>query len=64
MKNLILLITFSFFGFNSVTEDCFDFAVNELNKAEAVIGSMMDDESATNYLNAAYAICWGQNEIA
>lgn len=37
---------------------CFDAAIESLELAEERLGGMMDDESATEYLNFAYAECW------
>ncbi len=68
MKKIILGMVFVFalttsVGANTsqktiIYDDCFDAAVESLELAESRLGSMMDDESATAYLNTAYSMCW------
>lgn len=62
MKYIFLIGLFTFSLDNQNTnDDCFDFAVDELEKAESVRGSMMNDEEAFNYMNWSMTVCMGQN---
>lgn len=57
MKKIILGLTFTLCAvFTLSANDCFDAAIDSLERAEAKYG-MMSDEQATEYLNEAYGDC-------
>lgn len=55
MKYFLILATFFAFDFSEI--DCFNYAIESLERAESFRGSMMTDEEATDHMNWAYARC-------
>ncbi len=53
----IILVALGWSGY-SENDACFDTAIKAVEFAEEHRGSSFSDEEATEYMNAAYAVCW------
>ncbi|MBE7645314.1 hypothetical protein G1K75_08590 [Tenacibaculum finnmarkense] len=63
MKYILISLTLSLSIFNDKVqgEDCLDFAIDALERAEDFRGSLMNDLEGTELMNQAYAQCKGQS---
>lgn len=62
MKYILITLSLSLFGFNFNEEsDCLDFAIDALERAEMLRGSLIDDLEGAEIMNYAYAQCESQS---
>ncbi|MBE7687238.1 hypothetical protein [Tenacibaculum finnmarkense] len=56
-----MTLSLSIFNDKVQGEDCLDFAIDALERAEDFRGSLMNDLEGTELMNQAYAQCKGQS---